>query len=208
MKVKICGVTHPHDARLAAELGAWAVGLVFAPQSPRRLAFEQAAVVRAAIPSKVLAVGVFESQTIIEVREVARRLRLNAVQIHGADPKDYEDFEIPVILAYGLRHGDATPRLPERSPFAVLIEPARSAEERNAGRGPSVEAKRRAWVTAAALKGKGPLVVVAGGLTPENAAEAARAAKPDALDVSSGVESAPGIKSPQRLKDFFAAVSA
>lgn len=206
MKVKICGVTHPGDAKLAVELGAWAVGLVLAPESPRRLSFEQAAVVRAAVPAGVLAVGVFEGQGAGEVRELARSLRLDAVQIHGADPNDYDGFEPPVILAYGLKPGEGTPILPAWRPFAVLVEPFRSAENRRAGRGPAIEQKRRAWVTAAALQGKGPLVVAAGGLTPENAAEAARTSKAGALDVSSGVESAPGIKNPARLKAFFAAL--
>lgn len=207
MRIKVCGVTHPGDAKLAAELGAWAVGLVLAPKSPRVLSFEQAAVVRAAVPPGVLAVGVFEVQEPEKIREQARILRLDAVQVHGAaDPEAYRDFPVPVIWAVGLRPGEGTPSLPEWKPFAALVEPARTPEDRRQGRSPGREEKRRAWVTAGSLRGKGSLIVVAGGLTPENAAEAAKTAKPDVLDVCSGVESAPGIKNSALMRAFFAAV--
>lgn len=184
MRIKICGVTRPRDARLAAKLGAWAVGMIFVPETPRFLTVARARKVRAAIPKGVLAVGVFRRPNPRDLSRAIEELRLDAVQIYG---------EEPFLHVF--------------SPKARLrfLEPKRSDADRRAGRGPSEAARRRMWRRAAALKRRGVRVVLAGGLTPENAAEAAAAAKPWALDVSSGVERRPGVKDAARLRAFFAA---
>ncbi len=198
MRVKVCGVTRPQDARLAAKLGAWAVGMIFVPNTPRYLLPPKARKVRAAIPKGVLAVGVFKHVAAEELRRVVRELRLDAVQIYGAVPRG---ISVRVIQAVTL---DARPLRGKM----VLIEPARTDADRRAGRGPSVRAQRKAWRTARSWRGTGARVILAGGLTPNNAAAAAAAAKPWALDVSSGVESRPGIKSARLLRAFFAAADA
>jgi phosphoribosylanthranilate isomerase len=193
MRIKVCGVTRPQDARLAARLGAWAVGMIFVPNTPRYLTPPKARRVRAAIPKGVLAVGVFKHVAASELRRVVRELRLDAVQIYGTVPRG---IGVRVIQAVTL---DARPLRGKM----VLIEPARTDADRRAGRGPSVRAQRKAWKTARSWRATGARAILAGGLTPANAAEAASAAKPWALDVSSGVESVAGIKSARLLRAFF-----
>lgn len=198
MRIKVCGVTRPQDARLAAKLGAWAVGMIFVPNTPRYLTPPKARRVRAAIPKGVLAVGVFRHAAAEELRRVIKELRLDAVQTYGSVPRG---IGVRVIQAVTL---DARPLRGKM----VLIEPARTDADRRAGRGPSVRAQRKAWKTARSWRLTGARVILAGGLTPGNAAEAASAAKPWALDVSSGVESEPGIKSARLLRAFFEAAGA
>lgn len=185
MKIKVCGVTRAADARLAVKLGAWAVGMIFVPRTPRFLTLAKAKKVRAAIPKGVLAVGVFRHPSAEELARALTELKLDAVQVYGASPRIYEFAR-------------------ERTfPF---VEPRRSDADRRAARGVSDPAKRRAWKKAAALKRRGARVVLAGGLTPENVAAAASAARPFAVDVSSGVERRPGVKDARLLRKFFAAV--
>lgn len=193
MKIKVCGVTRPQDARLAGNLGAWAVGMIFVPNTPRYLTPLKARRVRAAIPSGVLAVGVFRHVAAEELRRVIKELRLDAVQIYGTVPRG---IGVRVIQAVTL---DARPLRGKM----VLIEPSRTDADRRVGRGPSPRAQRKAWNTARSWRATGARVVLAGGLSPDNALEAVRSAKPWALDVSSGVESRPGIKSARLLRAFF-----
>ena len=198
MRIKVCGVTRPQDARLAGKLGAWAVGMIFVPNTPRYLTPPKARRVRAAIPKGVLAVGVFRHVAAEELRRVVRELRLDAVQIYGTVPRG---IGVRVIQAVTL---DARPLRGKM----VLIEPARTDADRRAGRGPSVRAQHQAWRTARSWRATGARAILAGGLTPDNAAEAVRLAKPWAVDVSSGVEGAPGLKSAPLLRAFFKAAGA
>ena len=195
MRIKVCGVTRPRDARLAASFGAWAVGMIFVPNTPRYLTPPRARRIRAAIPKGVLAVGVFKHVAASELRRVVRELRLDAVQIYGAVPRG---IGVRVIQAVTLNARPLRGKM-------VLIEPARTDADRRAGRGPSVRAQRTAWNTAASWRSTGARAILAGGLTPLNAAEAVRVGRPWALDVSSGVEGEPGIKSARLLRAFFAA---
>ncbi len=192
MRIKVCGVTRASDARLVAKLGAWAVGMIFVPGTPRFLTLARARRVRAAIPKGVKAVGVFRAPPRADLLLMIRELRLDAVQIYGKVPT-------------GLR----VPALVERRPGPVdffFIEPRRTDADRRAGRGPSDAARRASWRKATALARKGIRVVLAGGLTPENAADAA-ATGVWALDVSSGVERRPGVKDARKLRAFFDAVA-
>ncbi len=202
MKVKICGMTRPQDARLAWELGAWAVGLVFAP-SPRRLSLEAGRSLRRSLPPGLLAVGVFRDAPRPEILAAIRECALDAVQLHGSEaPADCRGFPVPVWKAFELK--SQRPPVEDYAVAALLLEPARADRERGA---PDPRDQRAAWETAAALKGSGPLIILAGGLNPENVAEAVRIAGPDAVDVSSGVESSPGVKDAVKLKAFFQALS-
>lgn len=195
MRVKVCGVTRASDARRAAGLGAWAVGMIFVPDTPRFLTLARAKRVRAAIPKGVLAVGVFRDPSRPELLSAVRELRLDAVQIYGKVPTG---LRVPALVAGSSRLGPLD---------YVFIEPKRTDADRRAGRGPSERARRAAWRKAASSRRRGRRAVLAGGLTPKNAAEAAAAARPWALDVSSGVESRPGVKDPKKLRAFFAALA-
>ncbi len=204
MKVKICGLTREEDVRLAAASGAWAVGFVFAPGSPRLLTTEAAAPLRAEVPAGVLAVGVFADQPREAIMRAVARLRLDAVQLHGSEtPQECAGYPVPVFKG-------APPALWPSVPGgyrvdAFLVEPARPLSDRVRGKGPSPAELHKAW-EAALILGAYAKVILAGGLDPFNAREAAEAAKPYALDVSSGVESAPGIKDPNKVKAFFEAL--
>ena len=121
MKVKICGVTREEDVKLSVELGAWAVGLVFAKSSPRRLTFERAAALRRVIPKSVLAVGVFEDALAAELSAAVAACRLDAVQLHGAWPSFFEEAcLIPIFRALSLRRGRPFPPVSTRV-SAVLL---------------------------------------------------------------------------------------
>ncbi len=181
MRVKVCGVTRPRDARLAAKLGAWAVGMIFVPNTPRFLSLARARRVRAAIPKGVLAVGVFRDPSAEELARIRSELRLDAVQLHSGRR---------CVLIAGRRKWE-------------LIEPPRSDADRRAGRAPGAAARAAAFRRAARL---GRRAILAGGLTPESAAAAA-AAGAYALDVSSGVERRPGVKDARLLRAFFRAVA-
>jgi phosphoribosylanthranilate isomerase len=194
VRVKVCGVTRASDARRAAGLGAWAVGMIFVPDTPRFLTLARAKRVRDAIPKGVLAVGVFREPAREELLRAVRELRLDAVQIYGKVPSG---LRVPAFIDGPSKLGPCD---------YVFIEPKRTDADRRAGRGPSVLARRAAWRAAAAKGRKGARVVLAGGLTPGNAAQAAAVAKPWALDVSSGVERRPGVKDAALLRAFFAAV--
>ncbi len=198
MRVKVCGVTRPQDARLAAKLGAWAVGMIFVPNTPRYLTPPQARRVRAAIPKGVLAIGVFKHVAAEELTRVIKALKLDAVQIYGSVPRG---IKVRVIQAVTLNARPLRGKM-------ILIEPARTDSDRRAGRGPSRVAQRRAWKTARSWRATGARAVLAGGLTPGNVAEAVLAAGPWAVDVSSGVESRPGVKSPRLLRAFFKSAGA
>lgn len=197
MRIKVCGVTRPQDARLAAKLGAWAVGMIFVPNTPRYLTPPKARRVRAAIPKGVLAVGVFRHVSADELARVVRELRLDAVQVYGSVPRGV-GVRVIQAVSMGAR--------PLRGKM-VLVEPARTDADRRAGRGPSARARLKAWRTARAWGSTGARVVLAGGLTPDNASEAKRIGNPWALDVSSGVEKKPGLKDPALLRAFFASVA-
>lgn len=199
MKVKVCGVTRASDARLAARLGAWAVGMIFVPDTPRFLAPSRARRVRAAIPKGVKAVGVFRAPSREELSAAIRTLRLDAVQVYGAVPTG---LRVPAIVV--VEAGSARARPPRLGAVDyVLVEPARTDADRRAGRGPSLRARKAALKLAAAWRRRGLRVLLAGGLTPENVAPTVAAARPFAVDVSSGVESRPGVKSAAKLRAFF-----
>lgn len=216
--VKICGVTTPGDARLAAEAGADAVGFNFVVGSPRRIDPAVAREAIAALPRGVLAVGVFAGTPAAEVLEIARATGLGAIQLHGHEAGDgpavdppsrcAELAELPVIRAVRM---DADGLSAGRTWLHAAAE---------AGRHPDmliIDAAVAVTAAAGALGGTGtrvdwealrrePLLPIpfalAGGLTPENVAEAIAATGAGAVDTASGVEASPGIKDPARVQAF------
>ncbi len=203
MNVKVCGLTREHDVQLACSLGAWAVGFVFA-SSPRRVTVQRARELRRVVARGTLAVGVFVDAPRAEVLEAVRDCRLDAVQLHGNEtPEECLGFPVPVIKGLAVSTEADLAALDRYKVARYLLEPARTLEERRRGVPPTLESRRACWSLAAKAKGS---ILLAGGLTPQNVAEAVRAAKPFGVDVSGGVEVSFGVKDPAKLKAFFAAV--
>jgi phosphoribosylanthranilate isomerase len=200
--IKICGVTREQDARLAVQLGADAIGFVFWPGSPRFISPAQAAPIIASLPPSVAAVGVFVNATLDEIERVTALAGLTAIQLHGEESRDtWTRTPKHCIKAVAVdEHFDA--RSIEDWPARVV--PLLDAGDAGArgGTGRTIN-----WSIAATAARVRP-IVLAGGLTPENVGEAMRIVRPYGLDVSSGVESAPGVKDAGRLTAYFRAVAA
>ena len=196
MIVKICGITRPEDAEAAVAAGAGAIGFVFWPGSPRFIDPHRARRIAAALPPLVTAVGVFVNQPIAYVNGVASLARLGAVQLHGDEtPAFAAAVSRPVIKALSPGSADLA-AWPAR--VRVLLD-VHDPEARG-GTGRTID-----WTAAAALAARRE-ILLAGGLTPANVAEAVARVRPFGIDVSSGVERAPGIKDHQRLRALFEAV--
>jgi len=195
MFVKICGVTRLEDARAAVALGANALGFVFWPDSPRFVDPYRAKAIVASLPPFVSAVGLFVNQPSAHVASVASLVRLNVVQLHGDETPEYAaTIGRPVVRALSLQ---AAAHGLDRWPLHVTILLDAHDPERRGGTGRTID-----WEAAASIARKRS-VMLAGGLTPENIADAVGRVRPYGVDVSSGVESAPGIKDVGRLRALF-----
>jgi len=204
VQVKICGLTRVDEAVACAAAGAHAIGLVFYPRSRRCISAQTAAAIRRALPTATVCVGVFVDAPPELVLRTARTAGLTAVQLHGCEPPEVVEqlrreglFVIKALFAERAPAFDAAPRY---CASAFLVECGQGAL-------PGGSALAWDWSRAAPLGERFPLVL-AGGLTPETAATALRAASPDALDVSSGVETAPGRKDIRRVEAFIRAATA
>jgi phosphoribosylanthranilate isomerase len=196
-RIKICGITRPDDARAAADAGASAIGMVFWPDSPRAVDTAAARAIVAALPAGVPAIGVFVNQTADEINAAIDGAGLFGVQLHGDEPVDLiERIRRPVIRAVTLGGLDVLGVLPPQ--VTVLLDAV--DPERRGGTGQTID-----WAAAAAVARRRP-IVLAGGLTPSNVEQAIAAVRPYAVDVSSGVETAPGIKDHARIAAFIDAV--
>jgi phosphoribosylanthranilate isomerase len=195
-RIKFCGITRSEDALAAVALGVDALGLIFAEGSPRRLGLAAAAAIRGRIPPLVTVVSLLRNHSAAQVREVIAAVRPDLLQFHGdEDPAFCAGFGLPYLKAVGMK-GLAKP----------LAEVARDYSEASAllldGHAPGEaggRGERFDWGGIAAIDKP---VVLAGGLKPENVAEAIRIARPYAVDVSSGIESAPGIKDSGKMEAF------
>ena len=194
MVVKICGVTRAVDAQVAVEAGATALGFNFWPRSPRCVS---AAVVRdivRGVPSGVWTVGVFVDQPVEEMAAVRAEAGLSMVQLHGRErPEVASALGGAVIRAVGIDDVEAEAAIwPVETTWLLdAIDPARRG-----GTGVLVD-----WPRAAQAARRRP-IILAGGLTPDNVAAAIAAVRPFGVDVSSGVEQAPGIKDPEKVRLF------
>ena len=200
--VKICGITRPEDADLAARLGAAWVGFIFWPRSPRFVEPETAAAILAGLPPHVGGVGVFVDEPVDEVNAIADQVGLGAVQLHGRETteacRQCRRRVIKAVRLAGNGGGDDPDAVWSGATILVdAFDPVRMG-----GTGQRVD-----WTRAARIARRRPLML-SGGLRPENVADAVRQVAPYGVDVSSGVESRPGVKDPARLRAFFAALSA
>ena len=194
-KVKICGITSVEDALVAVEAGADALGFVFFDKSPRYLAPEQAAQIIAALPPFVQAVGLFVNAELDFVNRTADLCGLDLVQLHGDESPSYcQSVHRRVMKAFRVRGMESLAVLPDYQVSAYLLD----AYSPNAYGGTG---ERFDWDCAIEAKRHGP-IVLAGGLDPDNVAAAVAKVAPYAVDVSSGVESQPGRKDPEKVRRF------
>ncbi len=179
--------------------GANALGFIFWPQSPRRMDVDAVQRIVSVLPPFVTAVGVFVDQAVDEVNRIADRVNLGAIQLHGNESLEYvREIERPVIKAVAVA-GDAS-TVPDTWPDKVRLLLDVHDPVRRGGTGRIID-----WVAASALAAQRE-VILAGGLTPDNIRDAINQVRPWGIDVSSGVESAPGIKDHERIKALFEAV--
>src|SRR5262245_3503220 len=201
VRVKICGITREDDAAHAVALGADALGFVFWERSPRAVALDAAREIVRSLPPFVAAVGVFVNVPEDVVARVIDRVRLSAVQLHGDEAiDDYLTLSVPLLRATSLDDAGANGDV---IAWPAAVTPLVDAADRERRGGTGREAD---WEQARALA-RTRRIVLAGGLHADNVARAIDVVRPWAVDVSSGVEAAPGIKDHSRLAAFFAAVA-
>ena len=203
-RVKICGVSDPADARRVAELGAWALGMIFWPSSPRVCPLDAAEQIGAELHRRLELTGVFVNATLDEVAETADRCRLSLLQLHGDEGPAY-------CREAARRTGAKVMKAARVRNAAQVHDLARFATDLHlldaySPRAPGGTGESFDWELAR-LHPRTPPVVLSGGLTPENVGRAIEFAGPFAVDVASGTEAAPGRKDPAKLTAFVRAVA-
>ncbi|MCP9439131.1 MAG: phosphoribosylanthranilate isomerase [Nitrospira sp.] len=203
VKVKICGITDSEDAQVAVEAGADALGFVMYQKSPRYVRPDTARAIVATLPPFVVPIGVFVNEEPDLVRHLMDKCGFALVQLHGDESASYcETLGRPVIKAVRLKDRSSLPVVAEyygRAGVRGFVIDAFS-EQAYGGTGQTVD-----WILAAEIARTVP-VVLAGGLRPDNVADAVRSVRPYGVDVSSGVEARPGKKDPAKVKSFVQAV--
>jgi phosphoribosylanthranilate isomerase len=197
LRIKICGITRAEDARAAIEAGADALGFVFVPGTPRFIEPARAAEITRGLPPFVSRVGLFVDADPALMRAVIDQARLDTVQLHGDEPPEVGHglrHRVRVVQAFRMRGPETLGRLPGHRDAcdAWLLDAYVPGTSGGTG-------ARFDWGLAVEACQLGHPVILAGGLKPENIAEAVRQVRPYAVDVSSGVESAPGIKDTARI---------
>jgi phosphoribosylanthranilate isomerase len=200
--VKICGITSLEDAQAAADAGADALGFVFYPPSPRCVTPEQAGRIIQTLPPFVTTVGLFVDVALDTVNDLAARCGLDRIQLHGRETPEFcRQVTRPVIKAIRIKSAESLTQVPDYNVSAYLLD-AYVEGSLPGGTGASFS-----WELAAQAKPYGP-VILAGGLTPENIEVAIAQSHPYGVDVSTGVERAPGIKDHQKVRQFIARAKA
>jgi len=201
-RIKVCGITRLEDARLAVKLGAAALGFNFYPPSPRYIEPGAARAIIEKLPPFVVAVGVYANETEMEhVTAVARESGITAIQLHGPRFPEFsgQPTGYPLIRAMAVGEGFKAESLAGFHANAFLLDALHP--NLSGGTGKSFD-----WQLAREAHRYGT-IILAGGLNPENVGHAIREVRPFAVDVASGVESAPGQKDPKLLRAFFSAVA-
>jgi phosphoribosylanthranilate isomerase len=201
VRIKICGITNLEDALLAAELGADALGFIFYSKSPRKVAPEAAREIIAQLPPLVASVGVFVDEAAAVVQDLAAKVGLDWVQLHGQESPEYcRNLGRRVIKAFRIKDEDSLRSLADYqgASQALLLDTYKPGQVGGTGEvfdwQMAREAKKYGWI------------ILAGGLTPANVARAIATALPAAVDAASGTEAEPGKKDPAKLRAFFKAV--
>jgi phosphoribosylanthranilate isomerase len=200
-RIKICGITRVNDALAAAEAGADAIGLVFYPHSKRHVSLDQAREIRRALPAFVTCVGLFVNAEPDRVTQAIKQVALDVLQFHGEETvAECERYEHPYIKAVRVRGREDIENAQQQfvSAQALLLDSFHQQQQGGTGTAfdwSIVPGQRQASL------------ILAGGLTPENVREAIQTVRPYAVDVSSGVELEPGIKSAKLINQFVTEVS-
>ena len=199
VKVKICGITSVEDANAAVDAGADAIGLMFYEPSPRNLSLKVAAGIASSLPPFITRVGVFVNAAEDVVHKAILACGLDALQFHGDEPPEYcRKFATRVIKAFRIRDKGSLVALKQYSSFTWLLDSFTPGQQ--GGTGATFN-----WDLAVQAKSSGQPIILAGGLTPENVADAVAQVRPYAVDVSSGVESTAGRKDALKMRAFVAA---
>lgn len=196
VRVKICGITNPDDAKAAIDFGADAIGFVFFPESPRHVSAEDAAEIINKLPSFITTVGVFVNEALNHVEEIIATTGIDVIQLHGEEPPEMCTVSRRIIKAFRIqtiKSLDALMHYKDRV-TAFLLDTY--TPDMLGGTGRIFN-----WDVAVYAKQFGD-IILAGGLTPENVADAVRHVRPYAVDVSSGVESGKGKKDHKKMKLF------
>jgi phosphoribosylanthranilate isomerase len=198
--VKICGITRVRDADLAVELGATALGFIFWPASPRFIAPNDARDIVHRLAARVTTVGVFVNEPIELVRQILEVAGLDVAQLHGAESPEYcRQLRPAPIKAIAIRNG--APLTVDAFDPDVLILLDAHDPARHGGTGRTID-----WSAARQVAGA-RRTILSGGLNAGNVGVAIESVQPYGIDVSSGVESAPGVKDADRLRAFFEALN-
>jgi len=201
-QIKICGLTKPEDAAKCIALGADAIGLVFFKKSPRYLTVPKAQAIIRALPKDATVVGVFANEPLNSIMDIVYSCHINTVQLHGNEPPKF----VHDLVGQGLRvikalYMEGEPSVKKMATYQASAYIVECAE----GMLPGGNAMIWNWQDAAPFGETHPLIL-AGGLNADNVHDAIRQAMPDAVDVSSGVESAPGKKDIHKVQMFIKAV--
>jgi phosphoribosylanthranilate isomerase len=198
--VKVCGMCLADDAALAVALGASAIGFVFWPQSPRYISPDRAREISAALPDSIIAVGVFVDQPVADVVAIADAVGLDAIQLHGHESvADFAGVAQRVIKAVAVGASFDPAAIDALPPNVTVLLDAHDPIRRG-GTGRTID-----WTVAAAIAARRD-TILSGGLNASNVAAAVERVRPRMVDVSSGVEAAPGRKDHAKLREFFSAM--
>ncbi len=200
VKVKFCGITSVQDAEEAVEAGADALGFMFYSGSPRCVTLETAQAIERRLPPFIIRTGVFVDAPAEEVFSAMHSCGLNLLQFHGRETPEYcRQFGMMTMKAFRIRDAESLHEIPNYDTDAYLLDSY--VPEKSGGTGETFN-----WNLVTQAEDFGKPIFLAGGLTPENVAEAVRTVRPFGVDVSSGVELSPGKKDPKKMRAFVAAV--
>ena len=195
-RVKICGITNLTDAETAVAAGADALGFIFVPQTPRYTTPNNAAEIIQALPPFISTVGVFRNAEHKEIQDIAMQTGITSIQLHGTESPEFcTQMSLPVIKVFELQNEENLRTLADYSVNACLVDKPKSIITGTINLELALKARHRT-----------KKLILAGGLTPQNVADAVQYVKPDAVDVASGVESEKRQKDHQKIKAFIRAV--
>jgi phosphoribosylanthranilate isomerase len=198
-RVKICGITNLSDAQAAVAADADALGFIFYEKSPRFVSLKTAAEISRQLPSSVMRVGVFVNAPEDFVMRAIGECGLTLLQFHGDEPPEFcAQFGLMNMKAFRIRDAESLKPIPDYKTDAYLLDAFSSATLGGTG-------EKFNWDLAVEARKFGKPIFLAGGLTPENVAEAVKKVEPFGVDVSSGVESSPGKKDHRKMNAFIKA---